>query len=101
MSVFDNGGFIGKIANYTDTSQHLTPTTATITYVGGLVQGREGTGQGSRNPISLSSIPLQQGDMVIVAYESTGTVNKSLPIVGYTTIVDLYANGVGDSNLLV
>ena len=101
MSVFDNGGFIGKIANYIDTSQHLTPTTATITYVGGIVEAREGTGQGSKLPISLSSIPLQQGDMVIIAYESTGTVNKSLPIIGYTTIVDLYADRSRDSNLLV
>jgi hypothetical protein len=91
--------FVIGPSDYRDTTQYVTVEPATISYVGGLVQGREGTGQGSKLPIDLPA--LQQGDMVIVAYESTGSVDKSLPIVGYTTIADVYANAGRDSNLIV
>ncbi len=91
--------FVIGPSDYRDTTQYVTTTPATISYVGGVVQGREGTQQGSKLPIDLPA--LQQGDMVIVAYESTGSVNKSLPIVGYTTIADVYADAGRDSNLIV
>lgn len=100
MNVFDNGGFIGRSANYTDITPYLTSTTATITYVNGSVTGFNGSTTVGVT-VSLTSLGLQYGDMVIVAYEATGVTDKNLEINGYTTIAEVYANRSRDSNLLV
>jgi hypothetical protein len=109
MSVFDNGGFVGRIADYTDTSQYvITPESselATLTYVGGRTQS--GAGTTANISVSLTSLtggtdtgPLA-GDMVIIAIEMCGTTNKSYRIANYVQIADLYANDTEDSNLQV
>jgi hypothetical protein len=109
MSIFENGGFVGKIADYKDTSRYvITPgssSLATLVYVGGSTQS--GTGTTSNISISLTDLsggtdtaPLE-GDMVIIAIEMCGTTNKSYRIANYTQIADLYANDTEDSNLNV
>lgn len=100
MNFFDNGGFIGRTADFTDETRYLTSTVATITYIDGSLTDITGSTDTSTT-ISLSSLGLEYGDMVIVAYEATGGFDKDLAIEGYTEIADLYANRSRDSNLLV
>ena len=94
ISYLSNGGFIGRAANYRNTESYLQ-------YVGGLTSGSTG-GTGTR-AISLAGIAMQPNDMVIVAYERGGTINKTATTIsGYTTIASLFAdNATEDSNLIV
>ena len=100
-SYLANGGFIGRTANYRNTESYLQ-------YVGGLTSSNTGAVAGTRS-ISLAGISMLEGDMVIVAYERTGTTSKTATTIsGYTTIAALYADNtqttplVGiDSNLIV
>lgn len=95
----DNGGFVGRTANYKDISTYGG-------YVGGLTSQSAGAAAGTRS-ISLTGIPMQLNDMVIVAYERTGTASKTATtIAGYTTIASLHSDNTTpttgiDSNLIV
>lgn len=94
-----NGGFIGIAANYKNTELY-------VQYVGGLTSQTTGAVAGTRS-ISLAGITMQEADMVIVAYERTGTATKTATTIsGYTTITTLYADNTTpttgvDSNLIV
>lgn len=94
QSYFYNGGLVGKTLDYTSSERY-------IQYVGGLTSGSTGA-TGTRN-ISLASISIQPNDMVIVAYERCGVIDKrATTISGYTTIASLFANNATeDSNLIV
>ena len=100
-SYLANGGFIGRAATYKTAESY-------IQYVGGLTSSSTGAVAGTRS-IALSGIAMLEGDMVIVAYERTGTATKTATTIsGYTTIAALYADNtqttplVGiDSNLIV
>jgi hypothetical protein len=89
-SIFENGGIIGERQNYN----------STIQFVGQLSTTFEGSTTVGAT-INLTSLNLRTGDIVIVAYESCGTVNKTLSIADYTTIADLFADDTEDSNLIV
>lgn len=110
MSIFDNGGFIGRIADYTDTSQYvitegsLDP--SPLVFVGSYE--RPGLGTTSTITIPITSrltggtdSSAQEGDLVIVAIELCGITDKSYRIEGYTEIADLYISDTEDSNLQV
>lgn len=94
-----NGGFIGRTANYRTTESYLQ-------YVGGLTSQSAGAAAGTRS-ISLAGISMLENDLVIVAYERTGTASKTATTIsGYTTIAALYADNTTpttgvDSNLIV
>ena len=94
-----NGGFIGRTATYRTTESYLQ-------YVGGLTSQTTGAVAGTRS-ISLAGIAMLENDMVIVAYERTGTASKTATTIsGYTTIAALYADNTTpttgvDSNLIV
>ena len=94
QSYFYNGGLVGKTLDYTVSESY-------IQYVGGLTSGLTGA-TGTRN-ISLAGISIQPNDMVIVAYERCGIIDKrATTISGYTTIASLFAdNATEDSNLIV
>jgi hypothetical protein len=98
-SAFENGGSIGVLRDYTDDTLFTGPP-ATITFVGQTSATFEGSTTVGTT-ISLTGLGLQNGDIVIVAYESCGTTDKAQVIAGYTTVADLYANDTEDSNLLV
>lgn len=90
-SIFENGGIIGRTEVYNPTIQFVGQ--LSTTFVGSTTVGAT---------IDLTSLNLRIGDMVIVAYECCGTVNKTLSIAGYTTIAELFADDTArDSNLLV
>lgn len=93
ISYASNGGFIGKTVNYRNTEPYLQ-------YVGGLTSGS--TGATGTRAISLAGIPMQENDIVIVAYERCGTIDKTATeISGYTTIASLFASSTEASNLIV
>ena len=90
----NNGGLIGKTANYTSAEPY-------VQYVNGVTSGSTG-GTGTRS-ISLAGLGVQPNDMVIVAYERGGIIDKTATTIsGYTTIASLFAdNATEDSNLIV
>ena len=98
--IYQNGGFIGILGDYDSMEPYITSTPATIQFIG----SRSAEFVGSTTvgtTITIESLNLQYGDLVIVAYEACGTVNKPLSISGYTTVANLYANDTEDSNFLV
>lgn len=109
MNFFDNGGFIGRTANYNDTFKYvITPeetSLATLSYVGGKTES--GVGTTSNITISLTGLSggtnssPSAGDMVIIAVELCGTTNKDFRLSNYTRIADLYFNDTEDTNLFV
>ena len=114
-NIFDYGGVIGNNLTIDVTDSDINPNTRYIigttpgfgnpNYVGGRTQS--GSGTTLNFTISLTSLTggtnssPQEGDMVIVAIELSGTTNKSYRISGFTQIVDLYNNRTFDSNLQV
>lgn len=95
----NNGGLIGRALNYRSSESYLQ-------YVGGLTSQTTGAVAGTRS-ISLAGISMQANDLVIVAYERTGTTDKTATTIsGYTTVAALYSNNTTpttgvDSNLIV
>jgi hypothetical protein len=91
MSVFDNGGFIGRIADYTDTSRYIIgeeappPVFAAPTFVGASTAS-------SGSTITLPT-GMQPGDLVIVATCSDNTT-PALPT-GYTNGQNGNTNSTG------
>lgn len=79
MSIFDNGGFIGRIADYTDTSRYIlggiqnSPVSPSFVGATGLIQG---------DTITLPT-ELEPGDLVIVATTSDNAAT-TIPT-GYTS----------------
>lgn len=90
----NNGGLIGKTANVTSAEKY-------VQYVNGVTSPQNGA-TGTR-AISLAGLGVQPNDMVIVAYERGGIVDKTATTIsGYTTIASLFAdNATEDSNLIV
>ena len=90
----NNGGFIGITANYTTAEPY-------VQYVNGVTSAN--TGATGTRAISLVGLGVQPNDMVIVAYERGGIVDKTATTIsGYTTIASLFADNVTeDSNLIV
>lgn len=72
---------------------------ATLSYVG----TREASGNSAAYNVDLSTLSLQQGDLVIVStgFVSTANGNPGVSTSGYTEVADLYGNDTRDANFSV
>ena len=97
-SIFENGGLIGKINNYTTGYE-------TLEFVGGRTAGTAGTTSNQLFSLTtitggIASAP-REGDIVIVVLSIASTADRSYRISGYTQIADIYVNDDEDINLQV
>lgn len=97
---FERGGLIGASLTYNTTDRYVVGTTAaSVSYVGGTTAAYTGTT--SDISISVSSLSIQTGDIIIVAFATGSTANRTIGAEGFTQVASLYSNDSYDTNLYV
>lgn len=101
MSIYSNGGCIGKFKTYADTTPFPIRSTPDLVLVGQTSQ-QIAASTATTTQISFGSIPIAVGDLVIVAYASGSSVSRTINVTsGFTTITNLYGNDTHDVNFYV
>lgn len=102
MSIYSNGGCIGKIKTYDDST--IIPIRSTEgLYLVGQTSQQIAASTATTTQISFGSIPIEIGDFVIVAYATGSNTSRTIYVTSseFTLLTNLFGNDTHDVNLYV